>query len=130
MRVRLPLSPIPAARPRVTTKGCSYYPKKYKEWRDSAALLIPDLLSASGLEEPLTGALGMSVDFAVTRPKTTKLICPKGDIDNFLKSLDCFNGLLWEDDHLLVHVEAAKRWAPVGEEGFIDLVVRRLGPWT
>ena len=72
----------------------------------------------------------MSVDFAVTRPKTTKLPCPKGDIDNYLKTLDCFNGLLWEDDHMLVHIEAAKRWAPEGEEGFIDLVVKRLGPWT
>jgi Holliday junction resolvase RusA-like endonuclease len=113
----------------VTSKGWTYYPRAYREWKERAALLIPDLLSSIGLEAPLEGALGVSIDFAATRPKTTKLLCPKGDIDNFLKSaLDAFNGLLWEDDHCIVHIEGAKRWAPRGDEGFIDIFVAQLAP--
>ena len=126
----LPLNPMPAPRPRVTSKGWTYYPKPYKVWRERAAAIIPDILSSAGLEAPIGGALGISVDFAATRPKTTKLPFPKGDLDNFLKTLDCFNGLLWDDDFRIVHIEAAKRWAPVGEEGYIDLVVKQLGVWA
>lgn len=129
MRVRLPLSPIPAPRPRVTSKGWAYYPRKYKEWRDRAAILIPDILASLGLEMPMNGAVDVGVEFVATRPKTTKLPYPKGDIDNFLKSLDCFNGLLWDDDFRIVHIQAGKRWAPPGEEGYIDLTVNELGPW-
>ena len=130
MRLRLKLSPIPAPRPRVTSKGWTYYPKKYKEWREAAACLIPDLLCSAGLVDPLEGPLKLSVEFAATRPKSTKLPFPKGDIDNFLKTLDCFNGLAWGDDYQLVCIEAIKRWAEPGEPGFIDLAVERLGEWV
>ena len=82
----LPLNPMPAPRPRVTSKGWTYYPKPYKVWRERAAAIIPDILSSAGLEAPIGGALGISVDFAATRPKTTKLPFPKGDLDNFLKT--------------------------------------------
>tara|TARA_R110000787_G_scaffold186566_3_gene298273 strand:+ start:2952 stop:3344 length:393 start_codon:yes stop_codon:yes gene_type:complete len=129
MQVRLPLSPIPAPRPRVTSKGWAYYPKKYRVWREEAALLIPGLLQDLGFKTPMVGAIEMSVDFVATQPKTTKLAYPKGDIDNFLKTLDCFNELLWVDDCLIVTIGASKRWAPLGTEGYIDLTVKEIGSW-
>ena len=129
VRVRLPLNPMPAPRPRVTSRGWAYFPKRYKQWREDAAALIPGLLTECGLKAPLDGALGISVDFAVAQPKTTKLLFPKGDIDNFLKILDCFNGLLWEDDYQIINVEAAKRWAPKGRPGHVDILVKNLGRW-
>jgi Holliday junction resolvase RusA-like endonuclease len=131
VRVRLPLSPLPAPRPRVTSKGWTYYPRRYKEWREAAAALFPEVLAELGLDEPLDGALTVSVDFAVTRPKKTKLPYPKPDLDNYLKSvLDVGTAAgLWIDDHRIIHLEAAKRWAPHGEQGYIDIIVKRLGEW-
>jgi Holliday junction resolvase RusA-like endonuclease len=126
MRIKLPLSPIPAPRPRVTSKGWTYYPKKYKDWKDRAAELIPDLLSKLGLESPLEGPLKVKAEFVATRPKTTKLDAPKGDLDNFLKTLDCLNGLLFSDDSQIVRLEAEKRWAPPGQAGFIQLLVTKV----
>lgn len=131
MRVRLPLNPLPAPRPRVTSKGWTYYPRTYKQWRERAAALFPEVLAELGLEEPLDGALAVSVDFAVTQPKKTKLPFPKPDLDNYLKGLlDVGTAAgVWIDDHRIVHLKASKRWAPPGEPGYIDMIVERLAPW-
>ena len=129
MIVRLPMNPIPAPRPRVTTKGWTYYPRAYKEWREQAAAIIPHILSDAGLAAPYEGALAVDVTFTVTRPKTTKFSYPRGDIDNYFKALDCLNGLLWEDDKHIVVLRATKRWAESGEPGWIDIKVTEAREW-
>ena len=129
MDLVLPLNPIPAPRPRVTSKGWTYYPQNYKVWREQAANLIPRILSEVGLEEPLQGKLVVTVDFVVTRPKSSKFKVPRGDIDNYFKSLDCLNGLAWEDDQRIVELHATKSWADTGEPGFIRRRIDEIGPW-
>ena len=129
MKLRLDINPIPAPRPRVTSKGWTYYPKRYREWREQAAELVPDALSTAKIFDPFTEALFLKAHFIVKRPKTTKLFYPLGDIDNYLKTLDCFNELLWIDDKQIVQLEASKSWAPLGELGHIDIEVEGLGKW-
>ena len=125
MTFRFHLNPIPAPRPRVTSKGWTYYPAKYKNWRKSAGDLIPDILSQLGLKEPLVGPLEVTTEFVVTRPKTTRLAYPRGDLDNFCKSVwDVLSGMLFTDDNVIVVAHATKRWAEVGEEGYIDMEVK------
>lgn len=129
MLLTLPLNPIPAPRPRVTSKGWTYYPKRYKEWREIAEVVIPDVLSSAGLGAPFSGALEVTTEFVVTRPKTTKFRWPRGDIDNYFKSLDCLNGLAWEDDQRIVVLHATKRWAEPGEQGFITIQIKEIDEW-
>ena len=129
MLITLPLNPIPAPRPRVTSKGWTYYPKRYKQWRDTAEAVIPDVLSSAGLGAPFMGAVEVVAEFVVARPKTTKFRWPRGDIDNYFKSLDCLNGLAWEDDQRIVDLHASKRWAEPGDPGFIRILIKEIDQW-
>jgi Holliday junction resolvase RusA-like endonuclease len=38
----------------------------------------------------------------VPRPKTTKRLSPRGDVDNYFKTLDSLNGTVWKDDDQIV----------------------------
>jgi len=60
--------------------------------------------------------------FKFVKPKTSKRSHPSGkpDLDNLIKCLDAFNGILWEDDALIVEIHAEKIYA--GEPG-ISLTV-------
>lgn len=40
----------------------------------------------------------VSATFVIPRPKTTKREYPRGDVDNYFKTLDVFNEVLWKDD--------------------------------
>lgn len=49
----------------------------------------------------------------VARPKTTKLIAPKPDVDNYAKGvLDAItkDGRFWHDDSQVLDLTASKRW--------------------
>lgn len=113
----------------MTSKGWTYYPKRYKDWRDRAEAVIPDVLSFAGLGGPFCGALEVTAEFVVTRPKSTRFKRPRGDIDNYFKSLDCLNGLVWEDDNRIVVLHASKRWADPGEQGFIQIQIEEIDVW-
>ena len=60
------------------------------------------------VEFPLSGPLVVSSNFVVRPPKTTKRISPRGDVDNYFKTLDVLNGFVWWDDDQLV-------WASMGK---------------
>ena len=103
-----PINPVAASRPRVTTKGHTYYAGPYKEFRKDIKPLVEEL--AKGFV-PLVGPLSVDVDIWVRRPKSTKLLYPRADIDNYLKAIfDCFNGILWEDDKQITTIWASKSW--------------------
>lgn len=105
---------MPASRPRVTRWG-TYYLKTYRTYKDLAASRIPvGDLHAEGL-------LTVHVESVKRRPKTTKLLVPKPDIDNFIKApLDAITkaGGYWRDDCQIVTLTGTKAWAPKGEEGY------------
>ena len=66
----------------------------------------------------IEGPLACLVDFAVERPKTTKLSHPKPDVDNYVKALwDAVTkkGGYWSDDYQVVWTAITKRWAEPNE---------------
>lgn len=99
----------------------AYYPKEYKAWREQFLELIPLPWVNLGLSTPVS----VYVEFVVRRPKTTKLLTPRGDIDNYQKSL--FDALtdakVWDDDTLVDTVKAKKRFTKEGEEPHITLEI-------
>ena len=119
----LPVKPVPASRPRVTRWGV-YYTKTYKEYRAAAHAAIPVCK-----ERTLTEELGATVEFICHKPKTTKMVSPRGDIDNHLKAI--FDAVVGQaatkkqkcrlknyigDDELISAVDARMRYAEQGEE--------------
>ena len=101
-----PLEPVPASRPRVSRYGPVYYGKRYTSFRKQAESVVPEVFTG----QPLTGTLEVIVTFFCKRPKTTKREEPRGDVDNYLKTLDILNGVVWEDDDQIKRITGTKRW--------------------
>ena len=98
--VLLPVVPVPASRPRVTRVGRVYYGKNYTRFRNECNALLEE--SEFPPEFPLTGPLDVSVRFIVAKPKTTKRSYPRGDVDNYFKTLDVLNQVVWQDDDQII----------------------------
>lgn len=108
--------PTAASRPRVTRWG-TYYTKTYKAYQDAAEQAIPH-----SNRPPIQGELAAYVEFICHKPKTTKLLSPRGDIDNHLKAI--FDAIVGkkknphgyiEDDMQISKVHAVKRYAKPNE---------------
>lgn len=110
------LNPVPASRPRVTRWG-TYYAKRYKEWMQAAAELIP--------ESPVKqeGNLAVFVSCVVQKPKTTKRANPNGDIDNYAKAvLDAVTKAgYWNDDDQIVELTIIKRFTNQDETPYFGV---------
>jgi len=64
----------------------------------------------------------------VRKPRKTRLLIPKPDIDNYMKAIfDACNGLLWKDDTLVAHVQASKQWADLVKPGIYMMVTDHNG---
>ena len=119
--------PVPASRPRVT-RYATYYPKRYKAYKDGADKAIP-----TSPRPMLQGNLRATIEFVCERPKTTKRSNPRGDIDNHMKSiLDAVTGtrknpkFYWKDDDQITQVIATKRWPNGNEEPHTRIQVEQL----
>ena len=120
----LHINPMPCPRPRVPSKGWSYYPKKYQAWKQEAEFLMANLMKK---REPFSEELEVVAVFVGARPKTTKLSHPKPDIDNYLKALlDAGNGIAWSDDSIISAVGASKAWSRPGDDGCIRILIREV----
>tara|TARA_Y100000289_G_scaffold65419_1_gene78955 strand:+ start:5485 stop:5862 length:378 start_codon:yes stop_codon:yes gene_type:complete len=109
MEWSFPISPVAASRPRVSKHG-AYFAGPYKEFRKKAGPIVDDILGNDW--EPLTGPLKVDLEMYIAKPKTTKLVGPKADIDNFVKAIfDAMNGRLWVDDSQVVELYAVKQWS-------------------
>jgi len=129
----LHIPPVPASRPRVTRWG-TYYLKTYKTYKDAAHEAIPVCT-----EQTLTCELGATVEFICHRPKSTKLVSPRGDIDNHLKAIfdacvgvaatkkvGCKLKKYIKDDEIISHVDARMRYAEPDEEPCTIITVGKL----
>ena len=48
----------------------------------------------------------------IEKPKTSKLLYPRPDVDNYAKSiLDLLNGKLWKDDQQVIQLLVNKQWS-------------------
>jgi Holliday junction resolvase RusA-like endonuclease len=105
----LPLTPVPASRPRFTRTGRVYFGKRYTAFRKDAALLFENAKLPRSF--PLEGSLAVSAVFHVVKPRTSKRQTPIGDVDNYFKTLDVLNGVVWDDDDQLVWASMCKRFS-------------------
>ena len=121
----LPITPNAAQRTRATCRGRFaqvYQDPKYKEWLAEAVSLLRDIASTEDFREYSGSPVSIKVEVAANRPKTTKLIAPRYDVDNLEKGLwDAIttSGKWWEDDRQIIESHTHKRWARDGEaEGY------------
>ena len=106
--VLLPIEPVPASRPRVTRNRHVYYPKRYTAFRKRSSELLGDCEMPP--EFPLSGLLAVSTEFVIPRPKTTKRMSPRGDVDNYFKTLDVLNEIVWMDDDQIAWASMSKEF--------------------
>ena len=117
--LRVDLKPVPAARPRIPRYGKPYYPKTYKAWIDTANRIVAEVTNQ--LQIPLRA----TTLFAIPRAKTSQLIVPVGDGDNYEKAIyDLLTkkGYL-TDDKWIVTGTWRKRFLPFGEKGYTLITI-------
>ena len=105
----LPLVPVPASRPRFSRTGRVYFGKRYTAFRKSASAMFEEAKFPRSF--PLDGSLAVSAEFHVVKPRTSKRTTPVGDVDNYFKTLDVLNGVVWADDDQLVWASMCKRFS-------------------
>lgn len=126
-RLVLPLAAVPCPRPKLTRFGKAYYPGAYSKWKAAAARSFTAQSFDCGILKPLTGSLIVSIGIEIARPKKTSLEYPRGDIDNYVKSvLDAANGIVWEDDTQIVGLHATKDWSELSIPPQTLILVERL----
>jgi len=121
LTIRIPLRPIAASRPRIPRYGKPYFPKTYKKWRDDAHIVVPEF-SGTPIDFPVT----VTVMFAIPRARTSKLIVPLGDGDNFEKALyDLLQRkkYLLDDKWITSCLGWRKRFLPFGEVGYCEVTI-------
>ena len=105
------LNPVVASRPRVTRWGV-YYGKNYTAWKKAAMELIKD--QTDTIEKHCT----VLIEQIVQKPKTSKKLFPRGDVDNYGKApMDILTKKqFWTDDDLVTGMWSSKRFAEPDEE--------------
>jgi Holliday junction resolvase RusA-like endonuclease len=107
----LPIDPLPCPRPRVAVirgHGVAYYPTAYKKW-------VAEFVKLFENQPPkkFTGPVRVHMSFECRKARTSKLLIPGGDVDNYAKSV--LDGLtkvgMWDDDKQVTHLVAIKRFA-------------------
>lgn len=105
----VPSRPVPKGRPRMTRYGRVFTPKRTLEAEAAVAAAYPKRRGK------FTGAIAVVMRFTNTGTEVTISQCDdtstklKGDIDNYVKTiLDGLNGVAWDDDKQVLHIEADK----------------------
>lgn len=115
LTLQLNTEPVPASRPRFVRRGnytSTYYAGRYKEFlQESGPIALEEALGSEdwGVSLPLSEDVEVDVEFHVTRPKTTKLTSPRGDVDNYGKAiLDVLQPTVIQDDKQVTKLTLAK----------------------
>jgi Holliday junction resolvase RusA-like endonuclease len=114
LTLTVPLTPVPASRPRVT-RWSTYYGKRYTEWRKQSERIVLDAPFP-----PIAEPISAIVTFAIPRSKTGKLMTPVGDGDNYEKAIyDLLQSKGYiEDDRWIVSATWRKRFVPYLHLGY------------
>lgn len=132
IRFFVPGEPVAKGRPRMTRTGHAYTPQKTRTYESKLAFFgSREMTGKPPLECPL------QVDLMVVLPipeswsrkkKAEALACkilPTGrkDLDNFVKTLDGLNGIVWKDDGQICALSARKVY---GEIPGLHIVIEEL----
>lgn len=94
--------------------------RAYDDPRNASAKRDIAWEARQAFREPAKGPIHLHLEFRLRKPKkkirknSTPFPYPdsKPDVDNLIKlCLDAFNGVVYEDDRQVVHLEAVKLWA-------------------
>ena len=120
--VTIPLNPVPASRPKVSKWG-TYYTRSYATWKRQVKFHLPnhDAMWPDKRQE-----LVVFSEFVVQKARTSKLLFPRGDVDNYVKA--CFDaitksGSFWYDDDQVTLSVEHKRFAEEGEQPHTELTI-------
>jgi len=109
----LPVIPRPASRPRISKYG-AYYSKPYTEFRQRSQ----PYADAYDSHPPIYGPIMILIEIVCEKPKTGKLLHPRGDVDNYAKGpMDVMtkSGNFWNDDVQVVSCQCVKRYTDPNE---------------
>lgn len=91
--------PVPASRPRVSSQGHAYYPKRYTAYRDALTFYLQNTLKPLPLEAFLDPTIPEERRRYGVRVFFYRKSKQRSDVDNLLKSvLDGGTGIIWSDD--------------------------------
>lgn len=110
IKLNFDLEPVAKGRPRFTRQGHAFTPPKTRRFE----AMIADLARGAYMGTPLAGPLAVDVTFFLRAPKKRVRTFPsiKPDVENLAKSLlDALNGIVWQDDSLIVELHARKVYA-------------------
>jgi Holliday junction resolvase RusA-like endonuclease len=117
VRIVLAGQPIGKGRPRVTRTGRLYTPEKTIRYEDRLALAAQEAMNGGQLfdcqlfvkvEAHLQIPVSWSHKKRLAALVGTVRPLGKPDLDNFIKSLDGLNGVVWVDDARVVEISASK----------------------
>ena len=133
IRILVPGVPVGKGRPRMTRSGHCYTPEKTRIYEDKIAFFGHQAMAGKPpLESPLHVDLLIILPIPSSwsrRKKSEALACrllPAGrkDLDNFVKTLDGLNGIVWKDDGQICSLTARKIY---GEIPGLHIVVEEVG---
>ena len=123
MRITIPIEPVSQLRPRATSRGGYtrvYDPPKVKAYKDNVRKFLEDypIKKFSDVELDVKAKFYLPVQKSISKKEQELRLSNvhrpkvKADLDNYIKSLlDALNGLVWDDDAKIVHLEADKYYA-------------------
>jgi len=89
--------------------GKTYTPEKTRAFENAIAWEARKQLAGKPI---LKGLLSANIVFEFEKPKKTKLLTPRSDLDNLQKSVfDSINEIVYDDDTQIVLITAFKRWS-------------------
>ena len=119
-------------RPRIVMRGRfakAYTPPKTAQWESDASRVLCAYWNGPPIDQPVEvkiAAYRKRPKAMCTKAKSSKSLCvTKPDIDNVCKIvLDSLvkAGVLG-DDNLVTDMSAQKRWAPVGDLGWVEVEI-------
>lgn len=128
--LEIPMDPVAKGRPRISTVGGRPIAFTPQETRTAERFMaaFARIYMNENKRQVLIGALSVEATFWLRKPKSVKRLVPttKPDLDNYIKMLDAFNGILWEDDSQIFAITASKKYCAEGTEPRICIEVQEL----
>ncbi|MGF7436288.1 RusA family crossover junction endodeoxyribonuclease [Lentilactobacillus senioris] len=131
--------PVSAGRPRFTRQGHAYDPAKSRSYKRMFRLEAGKQF-AELHQKPFSVDQPIEIYIAIYRPiqksvskaeRTRRLLgehmpVVKPDTDNYVKIvLDSLNGLIWDDDRAICHIDA---WKYYSDDPRVEVIVKEMVP--